>query len=184
MKTVIAILALPFATITGVALTACETEDPTYAVVDNDYPISADGGAPALDVAVYKVWWSSSLFSTPVGAGLESSTSRVETGSDHAYALLAPGWDPASTSTPTTLVPVRTRDALFVTRGGTLHIRLSDTTVVGNCGAQSSGPLPQAEADFITERIFPGEFTAGTYAASTCTLRVPVTTGDASTLQP
>ena len=164
-----ALAALPLAL--GVALSACDTEDPTTAVIDNDYPaVDPDGGDPAMQTVVYKVWWSSSIFPDPVPGGTESDTSRVVTGADYAYALLAPGWDPASTDPPAILLPVKTRDPLFVTRGGTLHIHVSGATVVGDCATAASGPLTQDDADFITERLFPGDFAAGTYDAKTCSL--------------
>ena len=37
----------------------------------------------------------------------------------------------------------------------------------GSCAAHQS--LPQEDADFITERIFPGEFANVLYDAKTCT---------------
>ncbi len=166
--------ALPF------ALVGCETEDPTFAVVDNDFPMLTDGGTTPDSVAVYKVWWSSTLFSTPVAPGAESQSNRVVTGSDVAYALLAPAWDPSSGTAPTSLLPVRTSARLFVARGGTLHIRLSAATVEGICDATPSQPLTQDDADFITQRIFPDEFANGFYDARTCTFRVPVETGQDS----
>ena len=151
------------------ALSACETEDPTYAIVDNDYPAIADGGAPSTQLTVYKVWWSSSLFGAPIAAGAESEQERVVTANEFAYALLAPGWDPASTTQPSVLVPVRTATSVLATRGETLHIHISDLTVIGRCDATPSQPLAQEDADLITQRLFPGDFAAGTYDAKTCT---------------
>jgi hypothetical protein len=180
MKNTFPLFAVPLILLAPFALFACETEDATYAVIDNDYPSMADGGDPTRQTTVYKVWWSSSLFSAPVAAETESDQGRVVSSGDFAYVLLAPGWDPTSADPPTILVAAKTRDSLFVKRGDTLHIRISDATVVGNCGAPTSGPLSQDDADFITQRIFPAEFQSGTYDAKTCSLRVPINAGDAA----
>jgi hypothetical protein len=144
---------------------ACETEDATFAVVDDDYIAPPDGAAYA-GVTVYKVWWSTALFDAPLGPGEESSSQRVVTSDETAYALLAPGWNPSSGAPPTQLVPVRSKTTLSVKRGDTLHVRVSDITMTGNCGAGQ--PLSQDDADFITQRIFPGDFAGGTYDASAC----------------
>jgi hypothetical protein len=141
------------------SVAACDTEDATTAVVDDDYS-AADA------VVVYKVWWSTALFSTPVVPGAESDSSRVVTDDATAYALLAPGWDPTSGAPPTYLVAVKSKATLSVARGDELHIRLSDSTMTGRCAA--GGGLMQADADFITQRIFPGDFAGGTYDAKTC----------------
>jgi hypothetical protein len=93
---------------------------------------------------------------------------RVVKGSDYAYALLAPGWDPESGSPPSALLPVRTISKLSVDRGDTLRIVISDATVLGNCATGT--PLAQADADFITQRIFPGEFVGQHYDAASCTV--------------
>jgi len=151
------------ALLTMMALAGCDTEDATSAVVDNDFPQLGDAGAPD-SVVVYKVWWSSSLFEAPVAPGGESDSTRVVTNSDIAYALLAPAWDPSSGVAPTYLIPVMTTQPLFVARGGTLHIHLSSSTVQGICDASPSQPLTQDQADFITQRIFPGDFTKGQIA--------------------
>lgn len=139
-------------------LVACETETPTTAVVDNAMPAT---------VSVYKVWWATTLFRDPVASGAESESERTIPASDYAYAILAPGWDPASPSPPTRLVAVRTAAKLTASRGETLHIRVSDDAFVGDCAA--GAPLPQDDADFITQRIFPGDFAGLVYDARTCT---------------
>lgn len=153
----------------ALGLGACQTEDAAYAVVGNDYPVATDSHDPSQQTTVYKVWWSTALFSSPVAAGGESETIRAVAGGEVAYALLAPGWDPTSSDPPSMLIPVMTHIPLTVSRGTTLHIHLSDTTVVGNCGARASGQLTQDEADFITQRIFPGDF-IGTYNAKACAI--------------
>jgi hypothetical protein len=147
-----------FALSAALALVACDTSDPTSAVVDNGYP------APTV---VYQVWWSVTLFADPVAAGAESDANRVVAGSDYAYALLAPNWDPTSSTPPATLIPVRTKGPLAVARGDTLHIAISGASVDGDCAAGSR--LSHEDAQFIVQRIFPGEFAGADYDETTCT---------------
>ena len=153
----------------GVA--ACETPDPTKAVVDNGYPVIADGGPPAASVVVYKAWWAATLFDDPVAPGETSDEKRSVPESDFVYALLAPGWDPASGSPPTKLVAMKSKQKLAATRGDTLRIVVSDGTFAGNCAANQ--PLSQEDADFVTQRIFPGSFANVVYSAQSCASLVP-----------
>jgi len=139
---------------------ACETPDATSAVVDNAYP-------EATRVVVYKAWWAATLFKEPVVPGASSDIERSVPESDVVYALLTPGWDPASGSPPTRLVAVRSKDKLVASRGDTLHIVVSDATFRGSCDARE--PLSQEDADFITQRIFPGDFANAVYDARSCT---------------
>lgn len=154
---------------------ACETSDATQAVFDNQYPVTDAGAADS--VVIYKAWWSVAELSAPVAAGAESAPLRVVKGTDYAYALLAVGWDPASGTVPTTLLPVRTSAQLTADRGDTLEIQISDATVLGNCF--TGKPLAQADADFITQRIFPTEFAGQSYDATTCTLSLARDGGEA-----
>jgi hypothetical protein len=147
------------------ALTACDTETPTTAVVDDAYP-AVDGGDPAQQIVVFKTWWQTTVFLDPVLPGAESQEQRTVPASDYAYALLAPGWDPASAIPPSVLIAVRSNDKLAVARGDTLHIRVSDAAFTGNCAAGK--PLAQEDVDFITGSIFPGDFATVTYDAKTC----------------
>ena len=147
------------------ALAGCETADPTMALVDNGYAASPDAD-PSTDVTVYKAWWSVALFPDAVPAGQTSAPVRVVPGTDLAYALLAPGWDPVSGSTPVVLVPVQTKQKLSVDRGEALHILISDATTIGNCA--SGQPLSMEDAAFIVDRIFPGDFAGVTYDPATC----------------
>lgn len=149
------------------AFTACDTEEPTKTVLENNYPAPADGGDPSAQTVVYRAWWLTTYFPDPVPAETVSTEQRTVPASDVAYAVLAPGWDPASNAPPTKLVVVKSKAPLSVARGDTLHIALSDQTFTGNCAAQQ--PLSQEDADFITRSIFPGEFTNATYDAKTCT---------------
>jgi hypothetical protein len=156
-------------------LSACETSDPTFAVIDNGYPATDASGSVSVD----RGWWSVAAFFEPVPAGAESAPVRVVKGTDYAYALVARGWDPQA-GLPTALVPVRSRLELTVERGDTLHVHVEPGSVDGDCA--TGAPLSQTDADFITQRIFPGEFANVTYDAATCTT-LPLaegTGGDAS----
>jgi hypothetical protein len=155
---------------------ACDTEDPTMVVADNDYPVLPDGGDPALEMTVFKVWWATSLLPDPVLAGSEGQPQRTVPGTDFAYAVLAPGWDPSSQTPPSRFVAVKSATTLGASRGDTLHVHVSDDAFRGDCAA--GRPLSQEDADFITQRIFPGEFSGKTYDAATCT--ASPTVGDAA----
>lgn len=141
------------------AAAACDTPDPTKAVVDNAYP-------PPSQVVVYKAWWAATLFEAPLVAGASSEEQRSVPETDFVYALLAPGWDPESGAPPVKLVAVRSNETLTAPRGDTLHIAVSDATFAGSCVAGQ--PLSQDDADFITQRIFPGAFAGTTYDAKSC----------------
>lgn len=160
-------LRVPFAV---AALAGCETADPTTAVVDNGYAPAHDAD-PSTDVTVYKAWWSVALFPEPVAAGQTSAPIRVVPATDFGYALLAPGWDRRAGSTPDVLIPVRTTQRISVDRGETLHILVSDSTIVGNCA--SGQPLSTEDAAFIIGRIFPRDFAGVVYDPSTCS-RAPI----------
>ena len=141
------------------ALAACETEDASHAVVDNGY------AAP--NTVVYRAWWVATYFPDPVPGATTSSEQRSVPASDFAYAVLAPDWDPSSATPPTRFVVLKSKAPLALARGETLHIVVDDQTFAGSCAAAQ--PLSQDDADFITQRIFPGEFANATYDAKTCT---------------
>jgi hypothetical protein len=164
MKTAVSALLLA-TTIASTSLVGCDASDPTSAVVDNAYP-RAPNGVNAEQTTVFKAWWSVTLFADPVGAGSSSDPNRVVPASDYAYALLAPSWAPDSPSAPGKLVAVRTKEKVSVARGDTLQITISSDSVVGNCDDGSH--LSQKDADFITQRIFPGDFTNMVYDPTTC----------------
>ncbi len=149
-------------------LTGCETSEPTQAVFDNDYARSGSDPGFSEEIVVYKAWWSVAQLTEPVGPGNESDPVRIVPGTDFAYALLAPGWDRESGAPPSALIPVRTRGELTAARGETLRVPLSDATTLGNCAGVETEPLAQADADFITQRIFPAEFSNLSYDAATC----------------
>ena len=140
--------------------TGCGTETPTEAVVTSGY-------AKSDAITVYRVWYATTLFRDPVAPGSTSGTERTVPGSALAYAVLAVGWDPSSNEKPSSFVAVQSNHELSVERGDTLQIVVSDRTFAGRCDAGEA--LKQSDADFITQRIFPGEFTGMHYDASTCT---------------
>ena len=151
----------------SLVMTACDTETATHAAVENGFAEVAEGGDPATRVVVYKTWWVTTLFTEPVPPAMTSAELRTVPARDTAYALLALGWDPASGAPPTTLIPVRSKEPLAVSRGKVLRILVSDGAFTGNCAASQA--LTQEDADFITRRIFPGEFVKLSYDATTCT---------------
>jgi hypothetical protein len=150
-------------------------DDPTSVVVDNDYPVSPDAAAGEMtaytETTVYKAWWGTSLLPDPVAPGGEGQPERTVPYSDYAYAVLAPGWDPQSSTAPPTFVAVRSAMPLSAPRGSTLHIHVSNGTFIGDCSANE--PLTQDEATFIAQSIFPDEFNAPglAYDAATCTMK-------------
>jgi hypothetical protein len=155
-------------------LAGCNTSHPTSAVLSNEYPPARDAGS-ADSMPVYQGWWSVAQFPDPVPAGQVSDPVRVVPGSDYAYALLAPGWDPASGMPPKALVPLRSAQKISVARGDTLTFVVADDATFGNCAAGK--PLAQEDADFITQRIFPGPFADQTYDAAHC-IASPVSGGE------
>jgi len=158
---------LAIAAFAGISAGCSDQE--TTAVIVNGYPTTADGGFDsAKSIAVYKGWWLVTVFTDPVAAGTDSDPHRVVSGNDAAYVILAPGWDPTSGTTPTVLVPAKTNGPIAVSKGDVLSINVDDAHVTGNCA--TGHPLAQADADFITQSIFPGDFTGFTYDAATCTL--------------
>ena len=161
----------------------CEGETPTSAVVQNSFQVVPDAGNPPSGVTIYRTWYFTTAFVDPVAPGSSSDTQRTVPATDYVYAVLAPGWDPTSAPAPTTLIPVRSKAKLSVARGDTLMIDVSDATFDGNCARGSR--LSQDDADFITQRIFPGQFASVTYDAKTCTATpVPADGGDASEAGP
>lgn len=167
MRTFALILPVVAASMVLTLALGCETESPSTAVVENAFPVPMDGGDPSQQLTVYRVWYSTTLFLDPVSPGQVSDPQRTVPGSDYAYALLAVGWDPSSTAPPATLIALRSSEKFPVKLGDVLDIRVSDDAFVGNCAAGKA--LSQADADFITQRIFPGSFANLQYNSVTCT---------------
>jgi hypothetical protein len=141
----------------------------TSVVVDNDYPPYG-----TIPLVVYDAHWQAVAFDQPDGAadpippGQSSPPqSTVSASANTAYVLLAPGWDPASATLPTSFIVLQSQGGFAVSLGDTLHIPVDDATFTGNCAAGSF--LTQAQADFITREVFPGDFASRSYDAATCT---------------
>jgi hypothetical protein len=135
----------------------------TSVALDNDYPASS-----TTPLVVYQAFWQAVAFSTPVAPGGSSGPqSTVPASNNTAWAVLAPGWDPSSPEPPNSFVVLQSRAGFAVDLNNTLHIPVDDATFAGNCSAGSF--LTQAQADFITQIVFPGTFAGLRYDAATCT---------------
>jgi len=135
----------------------------TFVVLDNHYPPAA---MPPL--VVYRALWQAVSFQTAVPPGSSSDPqSTVAASANTAYVLLAPGWDPKSSTQPTSFLVLQSIDGFEVHLNNTLHIPVDDMTFVGNCAAGSF--LSQGQADFITQRVFASDFAGLSYDAATCT---------------
>jgi hypothetical protein len=142
-------------------LSGCD-EPHTYVVLDNNYPSSTTA------LVVYHAFWQAVSFQIPVPPGSSSDLqSTIPASANTAYVVLAPGWDPTSSRAPTSLIAMQSRNGFEVHLNHILHIPVDDATFVGNCAARSF--LSQDQADFITQRVFPSDFTALRYDAANCT---------------
>jgi hypothetical protein len=149
----------------------CNGLPPTYVVFENDYPPSS-----LRPLVVYQAYWQATSFPSPeAGAvgGIPPGASSVPLSAvpasasmNMAYVVLAPGWNPTSSTPPTSLVVMESRSGFGVGLGDTLDIPIDDTTFMGNCGAGST--LNSSEADFITQRVFAPVFANVDYDAKTC----------------
>lgn len=165
MKTIFRRLLMPaHFVIAGALILGC-SNNPTTAVVENRYPVAHDGGS-STGTTVFKAWWVTTLFPTPVRPGATSETERTIPGSDYAYVLIAPGWVPDSDLLPARLIALKSISKLSATEHSLLTIAVSDEGFAGNCAAGST--LDADDARLIVERIFPGEFAGVTYDPATC----------------
>jgi hypothetical protein len=140
----------------------CDTPH-TDVVLDNDYP-----NARTDALVLYRAAWQAVTLQEPLAPGSSSDPQSTVAASDNtAYVVLAPGWDPASATPPTSFVVMQSRQGFAVHLNNTLHIPVDDTTFIGNCAAHSF--LSQAQADFITQLVFPGDFALLHYDAASCT---------------
>ena len=163
-KSLRARLAMAGALATALLVAGCLNVDTPYTSValDNDYPASS-----TTPLVVYEAFWEATAFATPVPPGGSSGTqSTVPASNNTAWAVLAPGWDPSSTEPPSSFVVLQSRAGFGVDLNDTLHIRVDDATFAGNCSAGSF--LTQAQADFITQIVFPSTFAGLHYDAATC----------------
>jgi len=147
--------------------TACagfpDSAPQTQVVLDNQY-------APDTALVVYDAYWLNVSFAgEPVPPGSSSSPQSIVPASadNTAYVVLAPGWDPTSTTPPQTLVVVQSRSGFAVALGDTLRIPVDDRGFEGNCAAGSR--LTQSQADFLTQIVFTADFAGLAYDAATCT---------------
>jgi hypothetical protein len=151
----------------------CDQAPHTAVVLDDAYPASASS-----PLVVYRAYWQAVAFPVPIAPGSSSDPQPTVPASDNlAYVLVAPGWDPDASATPSSLVVLQSRSGFGVHFNDTLHIPVSDATFAGDCA--SGSPLTQDQADFITQRIFPCDFAALRYDAASCTT-TPIPDADAS----
>lgn len=140
-----------------------DTAPQTAVVLENHY---AGADAPVIYDAA---WQNVSFQGNPVSPGSATSPQiTVPASADNrAYVVLAPGWDPTSTTPPSQMVVLQSRAGFAVRLDDTLHIPVDDTSFAGNCAAGSA--LPQDQADFIAGRVFAADFAGLRYDAATCT---------------
>ena len=126
----------------------CGCDDATTIVVDNAYTD---------DTIVDEVWWSQTLVPDAVAPGGESPVYRTTPALETAYVVAERGG---------AVFVARTAMPLGVERSAELHVVIAPENIVGDCA--TSARLTQPEADFITQRIFPGRFAGAVYDAATC----------------
>lgn len=147
----------------SVIVAGCDHAPVTTVAVVNGYAPSAPR-----PLVVYRAYWHAISFADPVLPGSPSEPQdTVAASANTAYALLAPGWDPTSGTSPDSLVVLQSRAGFEVHLDTALQIVVDDTTFVGNCAVGSV--LSQEQADFITQLVFPTEFAPFSYDAATCT---------------
>jgi hypothetical protein len=146
----------------------CGDTPHTCVALDNAYPASSK-------LVVYEAFWQAVPFgeatnppSNPIPPGGSSGLQTTVAASDNtAYVILAPGWDPASSTAPTSFVVMESKSGFAVSWNGTLHIPVDDAHFDGNCAAGSH--LTQKQADLVTQLVFAGTFASFHYDAVTCT---------------
>ncbi len=170
------LLARLAATIALAGVIACagfpDSAPVTQVVLENHYEASA-----ANALTIFDAYWLNVSFSgRPIAAGAASDPlGAIPASADNrAYVVLAPGWDPTSTTPPSQLVVLQSRAGYEVALGDTVHIAVDDTAFEGNCAAGS--PLTRDAADFLTQIVFASDFAGLHYDAATCTT---TSTGDA-----
>jgi hypothetical protein len=140
----------------------CDPRPQTLVVIDNKYPPSS-----ANPLVIYRAYWQGVPFENPIPPDASSDAQNtVPCSANTAYVVLAPGWDPDASPSPTSLVVMQSNGGFDVHLDDTLHIPVDDTTFIGNCAAGSS--LSQTQADFITQLIFPDAFASFRYNAMNC----------------
>jgi hypothetical protein len=142
---------------------ACEpaSNASTFVVLDNDYAASGE-------LVIYQAFWQAVPFQTPIPPGSSSGPQNtVPASANTAWVVLAPGWDPTSTTSPTSFVVLQSKQGYGVDVSNTVDIPVSDATFAGDCAAGSF--LTQSQADFVTQIVFSGIFEGFRYDAATCT---------------
>ena len=133
----------------------------TFVVLENDYPLTSG-------LVVYRGFWQAVSFQTPILPGASSDPQNtVPASANTAYAVLAPGWDPSKSPTPTAFIVLESREGYGVEVRDTVDIPVSDATFAGDCGSKSF--LTQSQADFVTRFVFASIFAGLEYDAATCT---------------
>jgi hypothetical protein len=141
----------------------CDARPVTTVTMENRYATSATSSR-----VVYRARWQAVAFADPIVPGSSSvAQSAVPASENTAYAVLAPGWDPASDSPPTSLVVMQSA----------LHIPIDDTSFIGHCAAGTF--LSEAQAAFVTQLLFPDVFASRRYEPATCTVKAAADEGDA-----
>lgn len=138
-----------------------EAAPKTSVVLENHY---------ASAVVVYDGFWLNVSFQgkrVAPGASSDPADALPASADNTAYVVLAPGWDPESTTSPTNLVVLQSRRGFALALGETLHIPVDDVGFEGNCAAGSR--LTQEQADFLTQIVFASDFSGLSYDAATCT---------------
>ena len=156
-RVVLALVVAPFAT-------GCDAHPQTSVVVDNRYAPSATS-----PLVVYRAFWQAVSFPSAVPPAASSEPQNTVPASENtAYVVLAPGWDPEGSALPASLIVMQSRAGFEAHLDDTLRIPVDDTTFAGHCAAGSF--LSQAQADFITQLVFPDDFASFRYDAASCTV--------------
>ena len=150
--------------VTLLADVACDVPDTRVVLYDRF-------GASTHNV-VFAAQWENIAFTTPLAPGEASPPETAfESSGTTAYVVVAPGFEVGSQAPPTELLLLESTQLIAVALGDGVTIAVDDTTFAGDCTAGSM--LPQADADLMTERVFPGIFAGRGYDAATCTTDRP-----------
>lgn len=142
------------------AVSGCDTPH-TSVIVENRYSTSEP-----TPFVVYKAHWLATRFEDPLLPGEVSAEQTSFSASPNtAYALIAPGWDPAA-GAPTSFLLLQSRGDFALSFNDTLRIPIDDAHFTGNCAVRSR--LTQEQAEFIAQQVFPSDLSSFKYDALTC----------------
>jgi hypothetical protein len=145
----------------SILASSCDAPE-TYVVLENGF------AASSTPWVLYQGLWQAVAFDTPLQPGASSAAQSTAAASDNmAYVIVTPGWSPKDTNPPTSFIVLESRSGFSVHLNQTLDIIVNDATFAGNCTTGSV--LSQADADFITQRVFSNTFAGLKYDAATCT---------------